>query len=78
MTAHRIHEGRNLRYGICVNRGPLQFNDVHASDQTPTWRRNVLRVFFEGQSLHSIEGGDTIIRLYLLDPGLVVSRLVIN
>ena len=78
VPTHRIHEGRNLRYGIQVNGGQLQFNDVHTYDQTPKWSRNVLRGFSEGQSLHSLEGGDTIIRLYLLDPGLVVSRLVIE
>jgi len=78
VPTHRIHEGRKLCYGIQVNGGPVQFNDVHAPDQTPTWRQNVLQGFSQGQSLHSVEDGDIIIRIYLLDPGLALSRIVIE
>ena len=78
VPAHRIHEGRHLSYGIQVNGGPVQFKDVHAHSETRAWSRNALRGFSEGRTLHSLEGSDTVIRVYLLDPGLALSRLVIE
>lgn len=78
VPTHRIHQGRHLTYGIQVNQGPIQFRDVNAATGTPTWSRNVLQGYSQGQSLHNVDGGDTTIRLYLLDTGLTISRIVIE
>ncbi|MCF7973413.1 MAG: glycosyl hydrolase 115 family protein [Phycisphaerae bacterium] len=78
LPAHRIHEGRHLSYGIQVNYGPVEFRDVDCDSQTDTWKQNVVQGFSQGQSLHKVQAGEGLIRLYLLDPGLVVMRLVIE
>jgi hypothetical protein len=78
LPTHRIHEGRNLCYAIQVNHGPVEFRDVHCDSQTGQWSKNVLQGFSQGQSLHRVDAGEALIRLYLLDPGLVVMRLVIE
>lgn len=74
-----LYAGRALRYAVVVNQGPPQVADVNVPAESPQWRDNVLRGFSRGQTTHTINTpGPAAIRLYLLDPGLVVNQLQIQ
>ena len=76
LPTHRIHEGRNLRYAISVNDGAPQVVDVYSPSVSRAWRTNVLRGYSEGQTTHEINvSGESVIRIYILDPGLVINSI---
>ncbi len=76
LPTHRIYEGLQLRYAISVNGDTPQVVDVGAASETRPWQKNVLRGFAQGETNHQVgEGDQVVIRLYLLDPGLVVNRI---
>jgi hypothetical protein len=76
LPTHRIYDGLGLQYAISVNGGTPQIVNVDAAADTPQWSRNVLRGYSTGETKHPVDAsGQAIIRLYLLDPGLVVNEL---
>jgi hypothetical protein len=76
LPTHRIHEGLGLRYAISVNGDTPQVVDVDAASDTPAWETNVLRGYCTGETSHQVaSAGPAVIRIYLLDPGLVINRI---
>ena len=61
------------------SQGALQVFSIHANDFTPEWRWNVLR----GYALRSIAlppgtTGQQTLRIYFLDPGIVMQEIRIR
>jgi hypothetical protein len=76
LPTHRIYDGLGLQYAISVNGDTLQIVNVDADADTPQWSRNVLRGYSTGETKHQLDAsGQAVIRLYLLDTGLVVNEL---
>jgi hypothetical protein len=76
LPTHRVYEGLGLRYAISVNGDTPQVVDVDAASETRPWSTNVLRGYCMGQTSHQVgSDGPTVIRLYLLDPSLVVDQV---
>jgi len=78
-TLH-VYEGRDARYAVQLgSQGALQVFSIHANDFTPEWRWNVLR----GYALRSIAlppgtTGKQTLRIYFLDPGIVMQEIRIR
>jgi len=73
-----ICKGRSLRYGISVNNDMTQVIEVNSQDDK-TWKYNVIRGFSIGNSNHNVvNNGEATIRIYPLDPGLVINRIEIS
>jgi hypothetical protein len=78
LPTHRIYEGLGLRYAISVNGDKPQIVDVDTPTEARAWQTNVLRGYGTGETTHEVNsGGPATIRVYLLDPGLVINRLEI-
>ncbi|MBN2182592.1 MAG: glycosyl hydrolase 115 family protein [Sedimentisphaerales bacterium] len=76
LPTHRIHEGRNLRYAISVNGETPRVVDVYSPADSRPWRNNVLRGYSEGRTNHRIDtSGESVVRIYILDPGLVINSI---
>ncbi|MCC3154951.1 glycosyl hydrolase 115 family protein [Hymenobacter sp. BT770] len=74
-----LYTGRGLRYAVSVNNSPPQIVDVNVPADSKQWKENVLRGFSQGQTPHEVAAsGPATIRLYLLDPGVVVNQLQIQ
>lgn len=78
-TLH-IYEGRDARYAVKVgDESPIEFS-IHADDFSAEWRWNVLRGYASRKL--TIDGGGNggirNIRLYFLDPGIVLQEIRIN
>ncbi len=79
LPTHPIHEGRGLRYAVSVNGDTPQVVDVQASTESRAWRTNVLRGYSQGRTTHEVsDTGKALVRIYLLDPGLVVNAVEIQ
>lgn len=79
LPAHSIHNEWGMRYGISINNSPIQIVDLNAEEKSTVWNENVLRGYSLGTTSHQIEtSGKATIRIYLFDPGLVVSRVEVQ
>ncbi|QEC42592.1 glycosyl hydrolase 115 family protein [Pseudobacter ginsenosidimutans] len=79
LPTHAINSKYKLRYGISVNGSKPQVINIEGADQwRKGWSTNVLRGYNAGETKHRItQPGESIIRIYLLDPGLVLDELAI-
>jgi hypothetical protein len=79
LPTQAIHKGRGLGLAVSVNNGPLQFADVNNPKEDRTWKMNILRGYSEATLPITInKDGETIIRVYLMDTGLALSRIDIQ
>jgi hypothetical protein len=78
LPTFRLYQGFKLQYAISVNGDEPQVVNMDTPAEKGVWSANVLRGYSVGQTKHSItKAGDAVIRIYLLDPGLVLSSLEI-
>jgi hypothetical protein len=68
--------GRGLRYAIALDDDPPQVVDLLAGETEKTWARSVIEAARIGRSRHSVANpGHHVLRLWMIDPGVVVQRL---
>jgi len=75
-TLH-VYDGRDIRYAVQLgDAAPMVFS-IHANDFTAEWRWNVLRGY-ASRSIPVAETGHQRLRIYLLDPGVVLQEVLIH
>jgi len=68
-----------LRYSVSVNNDEPRMVNIHTESESRAWKENVLRGYALGRSKHTIAtAGKTTIRVYFIDPGLVINELQIE
>ncbi|MCX2679825.1 glycosyl hydrolase 115 family protein [Galbibacter sp. EGI 63066] len=79
LPTHKINKNFNLTYAVAVNGNKTELKDVHSRSQTREWSANVLRGYSSEKSSFTItKVGKQQIKLHLLDPGLVIGKLIIS
>lgn len=79
LPTQAIHTGRNLAMAVMVNNQPPQFVDVSQAGDEKKWKINLMRGYSEEiVPININKEGESIIRIYLLDTGLALSRIDIN
>jgi len=74
-----IFSGSKVRYAIAVNGEKPQVINISPPSENNTWKQNVLQGFATGETKHQIAApGKTTIKIYLLDPGIVINQLEIH
>lgn len=80
LPTHRItssHTG--LRCAISLNGDTPKIVDLHTEEYSETWKANVFRAYSTAVSEHTIATpGRQTIKLYMIDPGVVLDQLVIR
>jgi len=74
-TLH-VYEGRDAHYAVQLGDGAPEVFSIHAGDFTAEWRRNVLRGY-ASRSTPASQSGPQRLRIYLLDPGIVLQEILI-
>ena len=74
-TLH-VYEGREARYALQLGDSEPIVCSIHAGDFTAEWRRNVLRGY-ASRSIPASQSGPQRLRIYLLDPGIVLQEILI-
>ena len=69
-TLH-VYDGRDIRYAVQLGDSTPAIFSIHANDFTAEWRWNVLRGY-ASRSLPVTVTGHQRLRIYLLDPGIVL------
>jgi len=78
LPTQRIHEGRGVRFvAVIDDQEPVLF-DIHADEFTPEWQDNVIQGF-ASQTIDCTAQTerDITLRIYFLDPGVVLRDVVI-
>lgn len=79
LPTHAIGTERGVRYAISVNNDPVQIINLDYPAENPIWKDNVLRGYVIGKTVHQINiPQEYVIRIYLLDPGVVINQIEIN
>lgn len=77
-TLH-VYEGRDARYAVQIGDATPNIFSIHAGDFTAEWRLNVLRGYASRTiSIPAACRGRQKIRIYLLDPGIVLQEICIH
>jgi hypothetical protein len=74
------HNRQGLRYAIAFDNQPPQIITVGADLQTPSrqWSLNVLNASTTGASTHEITAGAHTLKIYMVDAGVVLDKIVID
>ncbi len=75
-TLH-VYEGRDARYAVQLGDSAPTVFSIHANDFTAEWRWNVLRGY-ASRSIPVGKPGCQKLRIYLLDPGIVLQEVLIQ
>ena len=75
-TLH-VYDGRDIRYAVQLGDAAPTVFSIHANDFTAEWRWNVLRGY-ASRSIPVTEIGHQKLRIYLLDPGIVLQEVLIH
>ncbi|MBR3473006.1 MAG: glycosyl hydrolase 115 family protein [Prevotella sp.] len=73
----RVYEGRDARYAVQLGDGHPEVFSIHADDFSAEWRLNVLRGY-ASRSIPVTNTGLQRLRIYLLDPGIVIQEVLIH
>lgn len=73
----RVYEGRDARYAVQLGDGRPEVFSIHADDFSAEWRLNVLRGY-ASRSIPVTNTGLQRLRIYLLDPGIVLQEVLIH
>lgn len=73
-----MSSSKQLRYGISINDEPEQVVNIYTETESNVWKQNVVNGFSCGTTTHVIKkNGSATIKLFLKDPGLVISTIEI-
>lgn len=79
LPTFRLYKGFGLRYAISVNNDEPQVIDVNTPSDNKLWAENILQGYSVGQTTHQVaKNGESTIRIYLLEPSLVVSQIEVQ
>lgn len=77
-TLH-VYEGRDARYAVQLDDAPAEIFSIHEGDFTSEWRCNVLRGYATRSiNINNVSAGSHALRIYLLDPGIVLQEILIK
>ncbi len=77
-TLH-VYEGRDARFAVQLDDAPVETFSIHEGDFTSEWRLNVLRGYATRSiTLRPEDSGRHTLRIYLLDPGIVLQEILIR
>lgn len=75
-TLH-VYEGRDARYAVQLGDAQPTVFSIHATDFSAEWRLNVLRGYASRTIPVQVKGNQHL-RIYLLDPGIVIQEVLVH
>lgn len=79
LPTHPLNRNYSVRLGVSVDDGPIKVVDFRTFGRSEEWKQNVLSNQAERNlELAKLAKGKHKLRVYAIDPGLVLDRMVIN
>jgi hypothetical protein len=74
-----VNNGIKVRYAISVNNDKPQVINISPASENNIWKQNVLQGYASDITKHEInKTGKSTVKIYMLDPGLVINQLEIQ
>ncbi|RQO73702.1 hypothetical protein DBR40_12875 [Pedobacter sp. KBW01] len=74
-----VNNGIKVRYAISVNDDQPQVINISPASENNIWKQNVLQGYASGITKHQVnKTGKSTVKIYMLDPGLVLNQLEIK
>ena len=79
LPTHPLNKDFSMRYGVSIDGGPVQIVDFRTFGRSEEWKQNVLR----NNAIRTIKfaplgKGKHVLRIHLIDPYVVLDRILIN
>ncbi|WP_205943466.1 glycosyl hydrolase 115 family protein [Pedobacter polaris] len=79
LPTQRVSATGKVRYAIGVGNEKPQIINISPAAENDIWKKNVLQGFASGITKHQItKVGNSVVKIYLLDPGIVINQLEIQ
>lgn len=79
LPVHPLTSANGLRLGVQLDDGAVQTLDFATFGRSEEWKRNVLsNTAVRSIALPRLAGGEHVLRLYALDPGLLIDRIEVR
>ena len=79
LPTRRINDARQLRYAIAIDNEPPQIVDFNQETEGQPWMQNVARNAAINSTRHKIDApGKHTLKVWMVDPGVVMEKVVIN
>ena len=80
VPAHPVQAGRGLRFAVALDDQTPEVVTIGADLEVPSvvWSQNVLNATTTGVSSHTVTTGSHVLKIYMIDPGVVLDKIVID
>ncbi|MEO6455128.1 MAG: hypothetical protein ABIN97_13695, partial [Ginsengibacter sp.] len=79
LPTHPLNNNMSVRYAVSIDNGPLKIIDSRTFGRSEEWKQNVLRNYaVRNEKLQHINAGRHTLRIYTIDPGVVLDRILID
>ena len=79
LPTHPLNNNISVRYAVSIDDGPVKIIDARTFERSEEWKQNVLRNYaIRKEQLQHIQAGKHTLRIYAIDPGIVLDRIVID
>jgi hypothetical protein len=79
LPTHPVNKSHGMRYAISIDDGPLTTVDFRTVGRSEEWKQNVLsNSAIRKVTLQKIGAGRHVLKIYSIDPGVVLDRIVID
>jgi hypothetical protein len=79
LPTFRVYDGLLMRYAIALQNQNPQIVNLESLAETKPWEVNVLRGYTQGNTVFKSDiAEERTIRIYLLDPGLVINEIEVH
>lgn len=79
LPTHPLNKTYSMRYALCIDDSPLTIVDFRTVGRSEEWKQNVLRNnAIKQTALPAITSGKHTLKIYGIDPGVILDRIVIN
>ena len=79
LPTHPLNKNYSMRYAVSVDNGPVRLVDFRTVGRSDEWKQNVLKNQASREiQLQFLKKGKHTLRLYAVDPGVVVNRILID
>jgi hypothetical protein len=79
LPIHELNKNWGVRFAASIDDGPLKIIDFKTVGRSEIWKLNVLRNSADSKfKTQPIEKGRHNLKLYMMDPGVILDRIIIN
>jgi hypothetical protein len=79
LPTHPLNRSFSMRYAVSIDDGPLTIADFRTYGRSEEWKQNVLRnSAVKKIPTQQIRGGKHVLKIYCIDPGVNLDRIVID